>query len=117
MKQQLQQIVQDMTEVVGLATTIEIIRRWGGRDWYVPKTVEPQDPLALTLGLEPARKFVAVFGGDRLTLPAERNVLMRLRDQAIVDRLKAGESREKIGLDFGICRQRVTQIERKSYQH
>jgi Mor family transcriptional regulator len=109
----MQQIVKDLAECVGLSNAIEIVRRWGGRELYIPKTVDGASPLALTLGLDCARKLCSIFGGERLRLPAERNALLDLRNTAVMQMLESGKSMEAVGLEFGITRQRVKQIKRK----
>ncbi|MGL4325829.1 MAG: Mor transcription activator family protein [Beijerinckiaceae bacterium] len=109
----MQQIVHDLSERIGLGNAIEIVRRWGGRELRVPRHVEAGDPLALTLGLDVAKKLCWHFGGERLQLPAERNALLDLRNQAVMERIAEGKSMESVGLEFGITRQRVKQIKRK----
>lgn len=106
----MQRVVKELAEAVGLADAIEVCRRWGGREAYIPVKVEPGDPLALTLGLESARKLVRAFGGQRLQLPAERNALLDLRNAAIVRDADAGLSHEQIGLRYGLTRQSIGHI-------
>jgi Mor family transcriptional regulator len=106
----MQRVVKELAKVVGLGDAIELVRRWGGRELYVPVKVQPGDPLALTLGLDTARKLVDTYGGQRLQLPAERNALLELRNAAIVAAHQAGKSTEQIGLEFGLTRQAVNLI-------
>lgn len=106
----MQRIVKELSEKMGLGDALEILRRWGGRELYVGVKVEPGDALALTLGLDCARRLVQHFGGQRLQLPAERNALLGLRNAAIVAEVDAGESHEKVGLRYGLTRQAVGHI-------
>lgn len=106
----MQRILRDLSNTIGLADAIELIRRWGGRELYVPVTVSSGDPLALTMGLESARRLVAGYGGQRLQLPAERNALLELRNAAIIAEHGAGASHEQIGLRYGLTRQAVSHI-------
>jgi len=107
----MQRVIRDLSKAVGLGDAIEICRRWGGRDFNVPVKVEPHDPLALTLGYDSARKLVEAFGGVRLQLPAERNALLDLRNQAIYEAVvHKGQSHEKVGLEFGLTRQGVNKV-------
>ncbi len=106
----MQRAIRELSNVIGLADAIEVVRRWGGRDMYVPVKVESGDPLALTLGLDTARRMVAHYGGQRLQLPAERNALLDLRNAAIIAQHDGGASMESIGLQYGLTRQAVSHI-------
>jgi Mor family transcriptional regulator len=109
----MQRIVKELAEKIGIGDALEVVRRWGGRELYVPVKVEAADPLALTLGLESARKLVAAYGGQRLQLPSERNALLDMRNEAILRELKAGRSHESTGLMFGLSRQAVANMWRE----
>lgn len=106
----MQRIIREISAAIGLADTIAIVRRWGGRSLYVPVRVQAGDALALTLGLEKAQKLVAAFGGTYLELPAERNAMIELRNALIVEGLRAGRSQESLGLEFGLSRQMIGKI-------
>lgn len=106
----MQRILRELAAEIGLGDTIGLVRRWGGRDLNVPTKVEAGDPLALTMGLESARRLVRHRGGQRLQLPAERNALLDLRNAAIEEMHAAGNSMEAIGLEFGLTRQGVSHI-------
>jgi hypothetical protein len=106
----MQRVVKDMAEKIGIGDTIEIVRRWGGRQLAVPVKVGIADPLALVLGLETARCLVEHFGGQRLQLPAERNALLDLRNEAIARDVAAGESQEVVALRYGLTRQGVKKV-------
>jgi Mor family transcriptional regulator len=106
----MQRVVKELAKVLGLNDAIELVRRWGGRELYVPVKVHPGDPLALTLGLEAARLLVQHYGGQRLQLPAERNALLDLRNAAMMADHDAGMNYTQIGLKYGLQRQTVTHI-------
>lgn len=109
----MQRVVKELADAIGLSDAIEVCRRWGGREAYIPVKVEPGDPLALTLGLESARRLVLAYGGQRLQLPAERNALLDLRNEAIARDSETGLSHEKIGLRYGLSRQSIKLILRR----
>lgn len=108
----MQKIVQELADAIGLADAIVIVRKWGGRELYVPKTVRHDDALALTLGLQTAQRLVSFFGGGYIKLPAERNALLDLRNEAICQAIESGESPGSVGLEFGLTRQMVVRISR-----
>jgi hypothetical protein len=110
----MQRILREIADVIGLADTIEITRRWGGQTLNVPMRVEPGDPLALTLGTETARKLVAEFKGLRLQLPAEKNALLDLRNEAMArDHYVGRMSKSVLGPRYGLTRQGVNAVFRK----
>lgn len=106
------QVAQEVIDAIGMRDAIAFIRRWGGRVVYIQKTkIHASDPLALSLGLDTARKLVDTFGGRELELPAERNVLLDMRNEAIVrDCLIHGLSHAAAGLRYGVTRQMVGHI-------
>jgi len=106
----MQKVLRELSEVVGLGDTLEIVSRWGGRELYIPKAIERSDALALTLGFATARKLVDAFGGERLQLPIERNALLELRNRAIVREVRAGDSLADVALRYGLTRQAVRRI-------
>jgi Mor family transcriptional regulator len=110
----MQRIVKELVSAVGLPDAIVIIRRWGGREFYIPTTVRHHDALALTLGLQAATLLVKAFGGRSLQLPAERNTLIDLRNELIVRRLTENNSHESIGLEFGLSRQMINVIAKRA---
>lgn len=110
----MQRVVKELADAIGLADAIEVCRRWGGREAYIPVKVEPGDPLALTLGMDSARRLVKAYGGQRLQLPAERNALLDLRNAAILRDAEAGVSHEQIGLRYGLTRQSIGHILRQA---
>jgi Mor family transcriptional regulator len=109
----MQRAVRELADAIGLGDAIEVCRRWGGREAYIPVKVSPGDPLALTLGLDTAQRLVSAFGGRRLQLPAERNALLDLRNAAILRDADAGMSQEQIGLRYGLTRQSISHILRQ----
>jgi Mor family transcriptional regulator len=107
----MQRIVKELSDAIGIGDALEVVRRWGGREVYIPTKVEAGDPLALTLGQETARKLVTAYGGRRLQLPAERNALLDLRNEAIYRACAVdGRSQESVGLEFGLTRQAVSHV-------
>lgn len=110
----MQRILKELTGTIGLADTIELTRRWGGRTLAVPMKVDIIHPLAQTLGLLTAQKLVQHYAGQRLQLPAERNALLDLRNESIFKACTVdGRSQESVGVEFGLTRQGVAAVLRK----
>lgn len=109
----MQRIIKELSDALGWAETIHIVRKWGGRELRVPKKVTHGDPLALVLGYATAKRLVETFGGDKLQLPSERNALLDARNQAIFEEVRNGDSQEAVGLRYGLTRQAVQHIVKK----
>lgn len=104
----------ELIEVVGLADALEISRRWGNRTLKIPAKVDILHPLALTLGLETAQKLVHHFAGVAMQLPAERNALLDMRNEAIYRACTIeGRSQESVGAEYGLTRQGVAAVLKK----
>ncbi|MGD9599907.1 MAG: Mor transcription activator family protein [Steroidobacteraceae bacterium] len=106
-------IVEELSEALGLPDAILIVRKWGGRDLNVPKTIGHGDPLALALGLDTARRLVDNFAGIRLQLPSERNALLEMRNAAIAAERRRGDTLEDIAVRWGLTRQAVGYVVKK----
>lgn len=109
-----QKVIEQLKDVIGHAGAIAVCRRWGGRELRVPVKVAETDPLALTLGLDMARKLVQAFGDQRLQLPAEVHALRDMRNEAIWRACtQEGRSMESVGLEFGLTRPGVSAVLRR----
>ncbi len=107
----MQRILKEISDRVGMADTMQLVRRWGGRTIRVPMKVQPGDALALTLGIEAAQRLVSSFAGQSLQLPAARNALLDMRNAAIWRACEVdGRSQESVGVEFGLTRQGVSAV-------
>lgn len=106
----MQLVVRGLLNAVGHVDTIKIVRRWGGRTLYVPRTVKEGDPFSYALGLESASKLCAKFGGQYLQIPRESDALIEFRNEEIIKDHRAGVSITQIGYKHGLCRQSVSYI-------
>jgi Mor transcription activator family len=110
----MQRVVKEIIDGIGLADTIELIRGWGGRTLNVPMHMHAAHPLALRLGLESAARLVEVFKGQRLQLPAERSALLDMRNAAIWRACEEeGRSQQQVGLEYGLTRQGIAAVLQK----
>lgn len=107
----MQVAIRELTTVVTFAQALQIVRRWGNRKFWVPRRIDEQSPLALTLGLECAQRLVNAYGGNCLELPSERNALRQMRDQAIWTACEVQRaSPSQVALEFGMSRQNVQAV-------
>jgi len=99
-----------LIEVIGTQATLDLVRGYGGRRLYIRKQPRPDSAVALRIGEGPARQLSAYFGGATIELPAERNALIRLRDQSILERLEAGASPREVAAEHGLSPRHVRHI-------
>lgn len=109
MTQEKNDILLDLSGQVGYAETIELLRAWGGRRLWVPKEAPPDHPIALAIGPAAAGQLAYYYGGTMLELPAERNHLIRVRNDCIFQDLKA-EPVRTVAMRYGLTPRHVRYI-------
>lgn len=103
-------ILKDLVELIGYAQAIELLRAWGGRRLKVPAEVHESHALVFTVGWEAARLIAAEYGGTDLDLPAERNYLVDLRNDAIAASFLGNRSISWLSATYGVSRRQVVSI-------
>lgn len=103
-------ILDKLVELIGHQHAIELLRAWGGRRLRVPAEITQDHPLAFTVGLESAQRLVEYYAGTDVDLPAERNFLIDLRNDAILQDFKRERSISWLASTYGISRRQVTSI-------
>lgn len=104
-------ILNDLVELIGHRQTIELLRAWGGRRLKVPAEVHEDHALVFTCGWEAARAIAATYGGTDLDLPAERNFLIDVRNDAIAREFRdEGRSITWLSNAYGVSRRQVSSI-------
>lgn len=107
----MQKVLEDLAAVIGNANAFEIVRRWSGRELYVPEKMTPEHPLALTIGQDAAMKLSATLPCCRLRIPMEKHALRTMREEAIFrEKDVLGHSYTEIADKWGMTRQAVTVI-------
>lgn len=103
-------MLQDLVELVGYGSAIELLRAWGGRRLKVPNEVHQDHALAFAIGMDAATKIAAAYGGTDLDLPAERNHLTQLRNDALAREFDEGATISWLSQHFGLSRRHVTSV-------
>lgn len=100
-----------MERKLGLADTIIIMRRYSGRVLSVPKTLDENGPLALSLGVERAQRVIAQYSGEVFRIPDERHALILERNEAIRHACTVeGLSHSEVARRYGLTRQGVAAV-------
>ena len=105
-------ILNEMIEHCGHQAALAVVRQYGGRQLSIPTetTLTENHPLALVVGLTNARRMAQLRGGERIEIPVEMNVIVELRNEAIVAAFDDSQSIRRIALDFQISRKWVRNI-------
>ena len=65
-------IICDVQRVAGDQGAQRLIRRFGGKKIYIPKSMKPNHPIALAIGEAAARWLAAEYGGSYYEVPTGR---------------------------------------------
>ncbi|MBF0402285.1 MAG: helix-turn-helix domain-containing protein [Magnetococcales bacterium] len=82
----------EIVEILGLGSTLQLVKSHGGTRLFIPKQAKVQHHLADLLGIEQARRLSNHFGGESLTIPRMANAMRGKRNREIVRRYDRGES-------------------------
>lgn len=108
----------EIITLIGIQPTIELVRRYGGRMIRIPVKVGVEHAITLCVGFDASEKMAAAYGGEDLHVPAERVLLMRLRNERIVSLYTAKPpenwSVNALSIEFGIDRQMIYKILRQA---
>lgn len=101
----------EMAEWIGAAATLRLIAAFGGIDIYVPIDMQPDHPFAQAIGIDAARRLVAVYGGERLELSAGNPALAAARRDGVLAQVKAGRlSKRQAARQLGTSTRYVRQL-------
>lgn len=101
----------EMAEWIGAAPTLRLIAAFGGIELYVPVKITDDHPIAEAIGIDAARRLVAVYGRERLDLPAGNPAIAAARRQKILAQVKNRElSKQKAARILGTSTRYVRQL-------
>ena len=105
-------LLQRFVELIGLAPTMELVRRFGGVRLYVPtpERVSADHPLAAIVGEANLRALAGEFGGQQhFQLPKAERAVKAARNARIVAGYGVKSARE-LALEYGITEGQVVRI-------
>lgn len=81
----LEPILQDLVDLIGLHSTMQLVHAYGGVRLYVPKLeLEDDHSLVRLIGREAAKKLQAMYGGEpHFDIPKAERALRAVRDAEI----------------------------------
>lgn len=104
-------ILQDLVQMIGHKATIELLRAWGGRRLKVPSEMHQDHALVFIVGWDAAHRLASEYGGTDVDVPAERNLLVDLRNDAIrADFVDRSRSISWLANTYGLSRRQVNSV-------
>lgn len=99
----------ELVDAIGLSSSLHLIRRLGGAEYYVPRVPKPGHPLTLAIGVSACNRLCARFAGDKLEIPT-RDAFRDRRDQVIGQALDRGTDPNVLAAQFGLTRRHLRNI-------
>lgn len=101
----------EMAEWIGATATLRLIAAFGGIELYVPVEITDDHPIAEAIGIDAARRLVAIYGRERLDLPAGNPAIATARRQHVLAQVTAGTlSKQKAARMLGTSTRYVRQL-------
>lgn len=103
-------LLRDIADLVGLSSTLDVVRAYGGTRLYIPKKFMPDHPLVKVAGHEAAAKIVEIYGGEHLDLPRGAVAIQAARHEQIRAERASGMTHAKLAVKFGLTERQVRTI-------
>lgn len=108
---ELPRLLREISEVIGLHATIQLVARYGGTTINVPFTTRNNYRLAQILEPETIAKLIRRYAGTRLYIPKTCNSPRTARDIEIYQRYKQGLTNvNQIAREYGLSDRHVWKI-------
>jgi len=114
---QLPKTARALVEVIGLDATIDLVKMFGGDEFYLPETIDGASKLWSALveamGRDASAKLVEAFGGTRIYVPTCQAALLNLRNREIIQQYDAGEPFDAIRRRYRVSRSYLFRLLKK----
>lgn len=105
-------VLREMTDMIGLPATMQIVQRHGGTRLWVPALIEtlaPDHKLVKLVGMAAARTLSEQYGGETLEIPKAERALRAIRDKAIREQWPA-KSQSQLAREYNLTERQVRKI-------
>ncbi|MYM32241.1 hypothetical protein GTP58_28305 [Duganella sp. CY15W] len=107
----LPQQLRHITEVVGLAAALTLVKHFGGVRLYVPLGMTQDHTLTRLIGYEAACKLSAEFGGmNHFDIPRAAKALRVVRNREIIEKFISGNSLRTLAFDYVMTERQIQKI-------
>lgn len=103
-------VLEDICAEIGYGATTALVAWFGNSNLYVPEDVSPQHPIAKAIGIRPAQRLSAAWGGETLWVADGAAETRDRRDRAVAVLLGQGKGAKDIAKEVGLTERRVQQI-------
>lgn len=108
--QELPQSLTEVLEVIGLPSTIKLVKEYGGTRIFVPSRLKAQHKLANLLGFEHAQRLSQYFAGESLSIARAANAIRAKRNKDIARRYDEGETTPSLAREYQLTERQVYTI-------
>lgn len=114
---ELPKTAQDLVHAIGLDATIDLVKMFGGDEFYLPGSADGASKLWAAIveavGIDAARKLIEHFGNVRIYVPTCHAALLKVRNREIIERYDGGEPFDAIRRRFKVSRSYLFRLLKK----
>ena len=109
--------LKEVVNLIGHQAVIRLVRAKGGRDIGFPQCSHLHDFhwLVMLVGMDNAVTLCKNFEGQKIKLPIEVNVLLHLRNEAIIQDFNNGMKKIKLAAKYQVDRKLIQAILKNSH--
>lgn len=109
-------LIDDIGQAIGAASTMRLLAIYGGTKLYVPETIDADHLIAKAIGLESARALSATFAREQLDLPDADDFTRLQRIRRVAGLLRAATPPRDIAMLVGLSTKQVCRYRTEAEQ-
>ena len=106
-------LLQDFERLIGLAATLDLVRKYGGLRIFIPTParVNPEHALAQIIGVAPLIELAKVYGGEaHFALPKAEKALLAVRNARICHAYQHHKTARELALEHRLTERQIERI-------
>jgi len=104
-------VLREIAELIGLSSTLVLVKHYGGIRLYVPKQFDPDHPITKIVGHEASLKLVETYGGiDHFDIPKGEIAVKAVRDKQIRAERGGGATHASLAVKFRLTERQIRNI-------
>lgn len=92
----------EIAEVIGLDAALKLSAAWPGVRVFVPKQMPADHPIAVALGVKPARALSKTYGGESITPPLCQRYHRQVMQSRMLAEYREGASAAELARKYGM---------------
>lgn len=101
---------QELVEVIGLESTMCLVKQFGGTHLNIPKNPKPTHYLVDMIGFVAFEKLCHYYGGDKLEIDLCVNLISEHKRQLILAGVKNGKTNAQLARQFNTTERQIRRI-------